>query len=169
MPKIGYKQTPETIAKRTLKLLGNKSRTGQVQSQEERHKKSLALKGREKPFGHGQKVSDAQRGIERPNMQFDNHPNWKGGISVRNQKLSFKERLAGRIKPDQCEVCGSGERICFDHDHKTGKFRGWICNGCNAALGHARDNTEVLQKLIEYLIKSREVKLISLSNVPLNQ
>lgn len=39
----------------------------------------------------------------------------------------------------------------IDHCHKTGKFRGWLCAGCNHALGHAKDSIEVLEKLIKYL------------------
>lgn len=58
---------------------------------------------------------------------------------------------AGRKKPDVCEVCGGKGQICFDHDHKTGKFRGWLCQPCNKILGFANDNPEVLMSLIKYL------------------
>lgn len=66
------------------------------------------------------------------------------------------EQIAGRTKPDICEVCGAAGKIFFDHDHITGKFRGWICMQCNLALGHARDNTALLYKLIGYLDESRK-------------
>lgn len=52
----------------------------------------------------------------------------------------------------ECEVCGRTDvRFCIDHDHETGKVRGMLCDGCNKALGHARDNVEVLEGLITYL------------------
>jgi hypothetical protein len=65
-------------------------------------------------------------------------------------------RLAGRPKPDACDVCGSNEKykhigICFDHDHLTGQFRGWLCAKCNLALGLVDDSPERLKKLAEYL------------------
>ena len=37
-----------------------------------------------------------------------------------------------------CELCGRVSlirRLHADHDHTTGRFRGWICYGCNTALG----------------------------------
>jgi len=64
-----------------------------------------------------------------------------------------KNRSLGR--PKACEVCGlPSKRICFDHCHKTGRFRGWLCTGCNTALGMAKDNPETLRKLANYLEKT---------------
>ena len=56
---------------------------------------------------------------------------------------------------NECCVCNipfkktSDAKI--DHCHKSGKTRGIICNHCNIALGHTKDNIEILYKLIEYL------------------
>lgn len=80
--------------------------------------------------------------------QKENHHNWKGGITS-------KEVRAGRPKPPACEICGRTGKICFDHDHRNGKFRGWICWGCNVALGHVDDSEVILGKMIEYLEKNR--------------
>ena len=44
-------------------------------------------------------------------------------------KIAAQEVLVGRPRPDLCEVCKSPSRsVVFDHDHTTGKFRGWLCN-----------------------------------------
>lgn len=56
-------------------------------------------------------------------------------------------------RPENCNVCGSSEKICYDHDHLTGKFRGWLCQKCNVALGMIKDNVETLKSLIAYLEK----------------
>ena len=40
---------------------------------------------------------------------------------------------------------------CLDHDHKTGKFRGWLCHDCNKALGFFKDNVGLLKSAIEYI------------------
>lgn len=77
----------------------------------------------------------------------------EGKEHQRIMRLKRLEKIAGRPCPDQCEVCGNVElRIVFDHNHSTGKFRGWLCSPCNTALGHARDNPALLQKLIDYLM-----------------
>jgi hypothetical protein len=41
--------------------------------------------------------------------------------------------------------------VAVDHDHKTNKVRGLLCNACNKGLGHFHDNVELLQKAINYL------------------
>ena len=71
----------------------------------------------------------------------------------RKRHLTMLEKRAGKKKLEQCEVCGALGRICFDHNHETGEFRGWICDRCNLILGLAKDNPYLLKKLVEYLMK----------------
>lgn len=72
---------------------------------------------------------------------------WRGGFKT----LKMQEKIAGRKKTLLCEICNNAGRICFDHCHKTGKFRGWICMNCNTALGMVNDNVEILKLLIKYV------------------
>lgn len=79
--------------------------------------------------------------------------NWKGGISPQNRRKN-----APRPMPEKCEVCNrdktnSTKGLHYDHDHKTGNFRGWLCFKCNVALGMTGDDVEILKKLIKYLKK----------------
>lgn len=70
-------------------------------------------------------------------------------------KLSDRERVAGRKRPSACEVCGGNDlKVVFDHCHKHGHFRGWICGHCNMALGLVKDNSSLLRKLAKYLDRS---------------
>jgi len=86
-------------------------------------------------------------------MIKEDHPRWKGGYDRKINNLKKKEKLAGRPRPKFCEICNKERIICYDHDHKTGKFRGWICDKCNMAIGLADDNTEILKNMINYLNK----------------
>jgi len=76
----------------------------------------------------------------------EKHLGWKGGLTYK-----YKIKNATRPIPKLCEVCNRDGRICYDHDHKTGKFRGWLCHKCNAALGMVNDSQEILLKLVNYL------------------
>lgn len=75
-------------------------------------------------------------------------------LKVKFEKI--REKIAGRPKTEQCELCGIlaselKRGLFFDHDHKTGKFRGWLCYRCNIALGMVSDNKELLLKMVGYL------------------
>lgn len=76
-------------------------------------------------------------------------------IKAEQRKYKIKNIYNGMSngveRPKNCEVCGSTKRISYDHDHLTGKHRGWLCGNCNAALGMVKDNKQTLQGLIEYL------------------
>ena len=54
-----------------------------------------------------------------------------------------------------CEICKKpdikGRRLSIDHNHKTRKFRGFLCLKCNNGLGCFGDNVELLTKAINYL------------------
>ena len=70
----------------------------------------------------------------------------------RRRQTEKKVILAGRPKPDLCELCGrAGKRIVFDHDHLTGKFRGWLCSSCNTVLGKTREDIALLMRMITYI------------------
>ena len=43
-----------------------------------------------------------------------------------------------------------------DHDHKTGKFRGYLCDYCNTILARANDDSETLIRLAKYLEKHKK-------------
>lgn len=68
------------------------------------------------------------------------------------KKKAIQEIRAGRPRPDTCELCGEFHlRIVFDHCHKYGHFRGWLCDRCNKVLGIVKDNPELLRSLASYL------------------
>jgi len=59
-----------------------------------------------------------------------------------------------------CEICGEpqvpdrhGKRatLVTDHDHKTGRIRGFLCSGCNKALGGFKDNPRTMRAAADYI------------------
>jgi len=55
-----------------------------------------------------------------------------------------------------CAICNKHRNefkndLHLDHDHKTGKIRGFLCGRCNPGLGHFDDNIDKLKAAIKYL------------------
>lgn len=62
----------------------------------------------------------------------------------------------------KCAICGreiflhgayvdKSKIARVDHDHKTGKVRGLLCNECNRGIGFLKDNPMLLANAIKYL------------------
>ncbi len=56
-------------------------------------------------------------------------------------------------KPETVEHEGKIKNLAVDHDHKTGRVRGLLCDGCNTGLGRFKDSIEALREAIKYLEK----------------
>jgi len=56
-----------------------------------------------------------------------------------------------------CAICegvnANGRSLFVDHDHKTGKVRAFLCQGCNSGLGYFKENIERMKLAIAYLEK----------------
>jgi hypothetical protein len=127
--------------------------------------------GSEYAFGRLEELRAAQRGWSK--SYYDGHrERVKGWVRryqternpenfAKHQELkaqkdwAAQEKKAGRQRPLVCEICAEpepkGRKLHFDHCHKSGRFRGWLCNRCNKALGMARDDPEILVRMAAYL------------------
>jgi hypothetical protein len=80
-----------------------------------------------------------ERGVKRVTQRTENGKN----ISL---KIKIKTH-----KPDKCEnpYCNNTE-VKFDHDHVFLVHRGWLCHGCNIALGALGENPDRIRWLAKY-------------------
>lgn len=74
----------------------------------------------------------------------------KFGLTVEQYKFIYDSQKG------KCAICGDKEgkkNFSIDHDHKTGKVRGLLCNNCNSGIGYLRDNVKIIFKAAEYIKK----------------
>jgi hypothetical protein len=61
--------------------------------------------------------------------------------------------IAFTLQDWKCAICrrATGQKWCVDHDHKTGKPRGVLCDPCNRGIGFLKDDPEILRRAAEYV------------------
>lgn len=93
------------------------------------------------------------------------HKIYRYGISLNKvNELIFEQK-------NRCAICGQNFDDIFniyidkltirsprvDHNHKSGKIRGILCNKCNILLGMVKDNTSILLKAVDYLDRDKKL------------
>lgn len=62
------------------------------------------------------------------------------------------------VQGGTCAICKqpetNGNRLCVDHCHRTGAFRGLLCNNCNRGVGLFKESTETLLSAANYLLEN---------------
>lgn len=109
-----------------------------------------------------------------PTVFFQKNQNAKDNRTVRRPscndcreiingvKVSARERAKWtgtrpHLVPFRCPICEKitipdlTSKVVLDHDHTTGKIRGWICDSCNTGIGRFKDDVTLLKKAIHYL------------------
>jgi len=96
----------------------------------------------------------------------------KSSRASRGIKITDEECIALlQAQGNQCPICGepleypgSKRATHLDHDHDTGRVRGFLCLRCNVGLGLFKDNAEFLSKAIIYLTCQRDGPIIRPEN-----
>lgn len=88
---------------------------------------------------------------------------YKYYCKLRQVKLNYKlnQQQYEDMIINGCEICGSFEKLCIDHDHSccsTSRtcgncIRGVLCKNCNHAEGHLKSNPELVLKLYKYMTR----------------
>ena len=113
-----------------------------------------------------QKCKECRRAVarirerKRPKRQYDVEQKERNRLRCRyntavRHGVKFRDRKHFWSLVEQekkgCEICGSFNRLCIDHDHETGRPRGILCQGCNQAIGCFNESPWKMQKAIAYL------------------
>jgi len=103
-------------------------------------------------------------GDNQPLHQFRRHPTSRLGYQLICTSCSTAavrrsrgvDASASYLRPSEgepCGICGRSDTGLFlDHDHYSGRFRGWLCRSCNAGVGYFGDDPELLRSAIRYLV-----------------
>lgn len=70
------------------------------------------------------------------------------------KKYGITIEQKAELTKNGCAICGgprTNHDYHLDHDHITGKFRGFLCHKCNTGLGSFSDSPDILRKAIMYL------------------
>lgn len=98
------------------------------------------------------------------NPSMDRARNYKKyfGITIEayEQKLKQQNYVCAICCQPEISVdprTSSIRRLAIDHCHNSNKIRDLLCYRCNSTLGKIEDNVELLQKMIDYLNKHKDV------------
>lgn len=82
------------------------------------------------------------------------------GINLSQSAKIEWQKKKPRNEPFECPICakrtiaGITCKVVLDHDHNSGKVRGWICDSCNTGIGRFQDDVDLIEKAIKFLKQS---------------
>ena len=79
------------------------------------------------------------------------------GVNVnRAEKIKWSKSKPVN-QPFECPICskrtiaGITSKVVLEHDHRSGKVRGWVCDSCNTGIGRFKDDKKLLKKAIRFI------------------
>jgi hypothetical protein len=78
----------------------------------------------------------------------------RDAITARRHSIDVRDYVATKEKQGlKCEICHkTPKRLCVDHDHENGRFRGLLCSKCNSAIGLLGEDTRAIERALWYLL-----------------
>lgn len=96
-------------------------------------------------------------GRKHPECAHKHKLKYRYGMTVEEYTIKLKEQN------NVCAICKCAEiakyrskapqHLSVDHNHKTGKNRGLLCDRCNRAIGSFRDDLKIVKSAVVYLQK----------------
>jgi hypothetical protein len=78
---------------------------------------------------------------------------------TRKSKYGIGANIQRLLLENGCMICGR-EATHIDHNHRTNKVRGALCNNCNTGLGMFQDSPKLLLWAAAYLNEEVEHKVV---------
>lgn len=97
------------------------------------------------------------------NKEWTKYNNSEGAKKYRKEWKLLKRygitidgyRLLNEKQKGLCAICGNPNKnkriLSVDHSHKTGLIRGLLCQPCNMAIGLLKEDTSIIEKVLNYL------------------
>lgn len=81
-------------------------------------------------------------------------PRMRDGHLQRNYGITSEiKALMKKAQEGHCLICDEKvTKLAVDHDHKSNRLRGLLCELCNRGLGHFKDNPVLLLIATRYLL-----------------
>jgi len=107
---------------------------------------------------------DPMTGAERSARYRKEHPSYSKRDNEKRfpryikNKYGIDIKIYNEMARDQkglCAICGKknsrGYRLVVDHNHKSKKIRGLLCQSCNLMIGSAHESPFILQQASTYI------------------
>lgn len=98
---------------------------------------------------HNRKSRDTRRKHLKRMRDYDKKTYYQKnyGISKEEYESMVSERGG------KCQICNTipDKKLRVDHCHSSGKIRDLLCHNCNTALGHVKDNPEIIKSMLAYI------------------
>ncbi|MBI2047798.1 MAG: Hpy99I family type II restriction endonuclease [Candidatus Liptonbacteria bacterium] len=95
------------------------------------------------------------RSVRRPSCQKCRKQLEGVNISSAEKKKWLKSKPVN--EPFECPICskrtiaGITSKVVLEHNHHSGKVRGWVCDSCNTGIGRFKDDKKILKRAIKFI------------------
>lgn len=151
-----------TEEKREIKKQANKkyrqSERGKEKCKEAQKKYRQSEKGKKvyKKYRQSKKGKEKCKEINKKYRQSEKGRNFR--LKHRYNSSIEEFNLLYQKQEGKCVICQKPfiKTPQIDHDRRTSKIRGLLCMPCNILLGHAKDNSTILENARLYLLQNME-------------
>jgi hypothetical protein len=111
-----------------------------------------------KKYDHSEKAKDTKKKyyeleeVQKRLKEYGKSDNYKNSILKNKYNITLEEyNNMLKKQNNKCLICNRETKLVVDHDHKTKKIRGLLCNMCNGILGMFEKYNLLAENFINYL------------------